>query len=153
MKIKLILVTVIIALFSVFLTGCSSETKLGYVDEERVMTEAAQVKAIEDDFKTKVEDIQKKAEELEANRASMSDEDYQKEQMKIQRQYQGLQMQATNKYISARDKVLAELVKEKDLSAVVKKDTLVQNGIQPQKKELVIQGGIDLTDEVIQKLQ
>ena len=153
MKIKLMLVIAIISAFSIFMAGCGSETKLGYVDEERVITEAPQIKAIEDDTKTKFEDLQKKATELEAKQSSMSEEDFKKEQMKLQRQAQGIQMQAQNKVKSALDKALDEIAKDKDLSAIVKKDTIVQNGMQMQKKEFVVHGGTDLTDDVIQKLQ
>ena len=51
------------------------------------------------------------------------------------------------------DKVLAEVSTEKELSAVVPKTLVRSNGMQIQKQEFVIQGGIDITDEVIQKLQ
>ncbi|MBM6691426.1 OmpH family outer membrane protein, partial [Fusobacterium mortiferum] len=48
MKIKLTLVAVVMALMSVFMVGCGNETKLGYVDAERVMNEAPQIKTIRD---------------------------------------------------------------------------------------------------------
>ncbi len=153
MKIKLVLVAVIISLFSIFMSGCGSETKLGYVDEERVTTEAPQIKAISDDLENKGKDLQAKMDELDSKKSSMSEEDYNKEKTKLQNQARGLQLQAYNKYKSALEKALDEISKEKDLSAVVRKSTVVQNGMQPQKKDIVVQGGIDLTDEVIQKLQ
>ena len=51
------------------------------------------------------------------------------------------------------DKVLAEVSTEKELSAVVPKTLVRSNGMQIEKKDFVVQGGIDITDEVIQKLQ
>ena len=36
MKIKLMLVIALVTLMSVFMSGCGSETKLGYLDAERV---------------------------------------------------------------------------------------------------------------------
>ena len=42
---------------------------------------------------------------------------------------------------------------EKELSAVVPKTLVRSNGMQVQKQEFVVQGGIDITDDVIQKLQ
>lgn len=40
MKIKLMLIIALITLMSVFISGCGNETKLGYLDAERVMNEA-----------------------------------------------------------------------------------------------------------------
>ena len=51
------------------------------------------------------------------------------------------------------DKVLAEVTKEKELSAVVPKQLVRSAGMQVQKQDFVVEGGIDITDEVIQKLQ
>ena len=38
---------------SVFISGCGSETKLGYLDAERVMNEAPQIKTIRDNIDAK----------------------------------------------------------------------------------------------------
>ena len=76
-----------------------------------------------------------------------------KAQMDIQRQYQGLDMQYKSQVKNTMDKVLAEVSTEKELSAVVPKTLVRSNGMQVQKQEFVVQGGIDITDDVIQKLQ
>ena len=149
MKIKLALM----ALMSVFMAGCGNDTKLGYLDAERVMNEAPQIKTIRDNIDTKNKEIEAKEQDLYNKKASMSDEDFKKEQMNIQRQYQGLDMQYKSQIKNTMDKVLAEVSTEKELSAVVPKTLVRSNGMQIQKQEFVIQGGIDITDEVIQKLQ
>ena len=82
-----------------------------------------------------------------------SDEEFKKAQMDIQRQYQGLDMQYKSQVKNTMDKVLAEVSTEKELSAVVPKTLVRSNGMQVQKQEFVVQGGIDITDDVIQKLQ
>lgn len=153
MKIKLALVALVIALMSVFMAGCGNDTKLGYLDAERVMNEAPQIKTIRDNIDTKNKEIEAKEQDLYNKKASMSDEDFKKEQMNIQRQYQGLDMQYKSQIKNTMDKVLAEVSTEKELSAVVPKTLVRSNGMQIQKQEFVIQGGIDITDEVIQKLQ
>lgn len=152
MKLKMILVAVI-ALMSVFMAGCGNDTKLGYVDAERVMNEAPQIKTIRNNIDTKNKEIEAKEQELYNNRASMSEEDFKKAQTDIQRQYQGIGIQYQSQIKNTMDKVLAEVSTEKDLSAVVPKTLVRSNGMQIEKKEFVIQGGIDITDEVIQKLQ
>ena len=153
MKIKLALVALGMALMSVFMAGCGNDTKLGYLDAERVMNEAPQIKTIRDNIDTKNKEIEAKEQDLYNKKASMSDEDFKKEQMNIQRQYQGLDMQYKSQIKNTMDKVLAEVSTEKELSAVVPKTLVRSNGMHIQKQEFVIQGGIDITDEVIQKLQ
>lgn len=153
MKIKLMLVAAAVALMSVFMAGCGNDTKLGYVDAERVMNEAPQIKTIRENIDNKNKEIEAKEQELYNNKASMSEEDFKKAQMDIQRQYQGISMQYQSQLKNTMDKVLAEVSTEKDLSAVVPKTLVRSNGMQIEKKDFVIQGGIDITDEVIQKLQ
>lgn len=153
MKIKLMLVAAAVALMSVFMAGCGNDTKLGYVDAERVMNEAPQIKTIRENIDNKNKEIEAKEQDLYNNKASMSEEDFKKAQMDIQRQYQGISMQYQSQLKNTMDKVLAEVSTEKDLSAVVPKTLVRSNGMQIEKKDFVIQGGIDITDEVIQKLQ
>lgn len=153
MKIKLIVVAVMMALMSVFMLGCGSETKLGYVDTDRIMNEAPQIKTIKDNIDAKNKEIEAKATELDQQKGSMSEEDYKKAQLNIQREYQGLDAQYQSQVKNAMDKVLAEVTKEKELSAVVPKQLVRSAGMQVQKQDFVVEGGIDITDEVIQKLQ
>lgn len=153
MKIKLMLVIALVTLMSVFMPGCGSETKLGYLDAERVMNEAPQIKTIRDNIDAKNKEIEAKETDLMSKKATMSDEEFKKAQMDIQRQYQGLDMQYKSQVKNTMDKVLAEVSTEKELSAVVPKTLVRSNGMQVQKQEFVVQGGIDITDDVIQKLQ
>lgn len=153
MKIKLILVIALISMMSIFMTGCGNETKLGYLDAERVMNEAPQIKTIRDNIDAKNKEIEAKETDLQNQKATMSPEDFKKAQMDIQRQYQGLDMQYKSQVKNTMDKVLADVSTEKELSAVVPKTLVRSNGMQVQKQEFVVEGGIDITDEVIQKLQ
>ena len=153
MKIKLILVIALISMMSIFMTGCGNETKLGYLDAERVMNEAPQIRTIRDNIDAKNKEIEAKETDLQNQKATMSPENFKKAQMDIQRQYQGLDMQYKSQVKNTMDKVLAEVSTEKELSAVVPKTLVRSNGMQVQKQEFVVEGGIDITDEVIQKLQ
>ena len=100
-----------------------------------------------------LKEIEAKETDLMSKKATMSDEEFKKAQMDIQRQYQGLDMQYKSQVKNTMDKVLAEVSTEKELSAVVPKTLVRSNGMQVQKQEFVVQGGIDITDDVIQKLQ
>lgn len=153
MKIKLMLVIMLISIMSIFVSGCGNETKLGYLDAERVMNEAPQIKTIRDNIDAKNKEIEAKETDLMNKKTTMSDEDFKKAQMDIKREYQGLDMQYKSQVKNTMDKALAEISTEKELSAVVPKTLVRSNGMQVQKQDFVVQGGIDITDEVIQKLQ
>ena len=75
------------------------------------------------------------------------------ERVQMNKEWQGLDMQYKSQVKNTMDKVLAEVSTEKELSAVVPKTLVRSNGMQVQKQEFVVQGGIDITDDVIQKLQ
>ena len=117
------------------------------------MNEAPQIKTIRDNIDAKNKEIESKETDLMSKKATMSDEEFKKAQMDIQRQYQGLDMQYKSQVKNTMDKVLAEVSTEKELSAVVPKTLVRSNGMQVQKQEFVVQGGIDSTDDVIQKMQ
>ena len=153
MKIKLMLVIMLISIMSIFVSGCGNETKLVYLDAERVMNEAPQIKTIRDNIDAKNKEIEAKETDLMNKKTTMSDEDFKKAQMDIKREYQGLDMQYKSQVKNTMDKALAEISTEKELSAVVPKTLVRSNGMQVQKQDFVVQGGIDITDEVIQKLQ
>ena len=78
MKIKLMLVIALVTLMSVFMSGCGSETKLGYLDAERVMNEAPQIKTIRDNIDAKNKEIEAKETDLMSKKATMSDEEFKK---------------------------------------------------------------------------
>ena len=89
---------------------------------------------------------------INASETREDDEEFKKAQMDIQRQYQGLDMQYKSQVKNTMDKVLAEVSTEKELSAVVPKTLVRSNGMQVQKQEFVVQGGIDITDDVMAEL-
>ena len=58
------LVIALVTLMSVFISGSGSETKLGYLDAERVMNEAPQIKTIRDNIDAKNKEIEAKEAKL-----------------------------------------------------------------------------------------
>jgi len=84
----------------------------------------------------------------------MSDEDYQKSFNAAKAELSAMESQFNSELKTTIDKAMADVSKEKNLSAVVMKDLVQTNQMgQPTKEEFVIQGGIDITDDLIQKLQ
>lgn len=122
---------------AVMMAGCGSEDKIGTVDLTRVQQEAPLVKQ----YKQKTEDKQKAVEEeLKQAQASMSPEDFQKKQAQAQQELNIFGASMQRQFMSDIQSKLGDIAKEKEVGIVV-------------VKEAVPQGGIDVTDDLIAKLQ
>lgn len=150
----LIMTGVLVTLMTLMVSGCS-DTRIGYIDAERVMKESPQIQQIvttaEAAYNEKNKEIMDK---LDQNKASMSDEEYQKAAMQARTELSAVQSQYSAQLKTLVDSAMADIAKDKKLSAIVEKDHIDSNPLgQAQKSEFVIQGGVDVTDDLIQKLQ
>lgn len=132
---------------TLLLSGCG-QVKIGYIDGARVTKEAPQIKAIVDEGNQKLEAAQKESEEdfkkkTEEN-PNMSAEDAQKLQSDAQRKLQGLNQSYALQLRQRLDVALGEVSKEKKLDAIVNNS---------EEQPTAVSGAIDITDEVISKLQ
>lgn len=119
------------------LSGCGSEDKIGTVDMTRIQQEAPLMQQ----YKQKTEDKQKAVEEeLKQAQASMSPEDFQKKQAQAQQELNIFGASMQRQFMSDIQSKLGEIAKEKKVGIVV-------------VKEAVPQGGVDVTDDLIKKLQ
>ena len=126
-----------VMVFTGLLAGCGSEDKIGTVDMTRVQQEAPLVQQ----YKQKTEDKQKAVEEeLKQAQASMSPEDFQKKQAQAQQELNIFGASMQRQFMSDIQSKLGDIAKEKKVGIVV-------------VKEAVPQGGIDVTDDLIAKLQ
>ena len=119
------------------LAGCGSADKVGVVDTQRVQKEALLAKQYVEKHEQKVQEINKK---LAEEKLSMSDEDFQKEQQKQKQELDIYSAGLQRQFKSDLDQKLAEIAKDKEVGIIV-------------DKRAVPNGGIDVTDEVIAKLQ
>ena len=126
-------------------TGCG-KVNVGYIDESRVQNEAPQIKSSMEEMQTKMQEVQQEAEKQlqEAQANGTSEEDMQKLQQQLRMKAAGVQQQYSTQIKSKVDAALDDVVKAKKLDTVVN-----SNG----KDGVVVSGGTDITDEVIQKLQ
>lgn len=119
------------------LSGCGSEDKIGTVDMTRIQQEAPLMQQ----YKQKTEDKQKAVEEeLKQAQASMSPEDFQKKQAQAQQELNIFGASMQRQFMSDIQSKLGDIAKEKKVGIVV-------------VKEAVPQGGVDVTDDLIKKLQ
>ena len=125
--------------------GCG-KVNVGYVDQNRIQNEAPQIKASIEEMQGKMTEVQKEAEQKlqEASSSGASDEDMQKLQQQMQMKAAGVQQQYAIQIKAKVDAAMDDIVKAKKLDTVVN-----SNG----KDGVIVSGGVDITEDVIQKLQ
>ena len=127
---------------SLIIAGCG-EGQIGAVDVSKVMTEAPRVKKLMEEAQTKVTEEQQKFEQTNAGK-ELTDEEAFKAQMDFQRKLESINQAYAAQIKSRMDVVVEEISREKNLDVVV-------NNSSEQK--ILFQGGIDVTQDVINKMQ
>ena len=125
------------------MTGCG-QGQIGCVDVNKVMDEAPRVKTLLEEADGKIKEAQTKFEQDRAANPNMSEEDAAKLQMDFQRKLQGINQAYTSQIQSRMNVVIEELSREKNLDVVV---------ANPADQKILFQGGIDVTADVIKKMQ
>ena len=119
------------------LGGCGGKDNVGVVDMSRVQKEAPLVQQ----YKQKTEDKQKSIEkELQDAKQNMSAEDFQKKQQQAQQELNIFGASMQRQFMSDIQSKLGDIAKDKNVGIIV-------------VKEAVPSGGIDVTDDLIAKLQ
>lgn len=144
-KKRIIAVIMSVLCMAALLAGCG-KVNVGYIDQSRIQNEAPQIKSSVEEMQSKLQETQeegnKQLQEAQAN--GTSEEDMQKLQQQLQMKAVGVQQQYSTQMKAKLDAALDDVVKAKKLDTVVN-----SNG----KDGVVISGGTDITDDVIQKLQ
>ncbi len=125
---------------SLIITGCG-QGQIGYVDVNKVMQEAPRVKKLMEEAQSKITEEQQKFEQASAGKEG---EEALKLQMDFQRKMEGINQGYASQIKSRMDVVIEELSREKNLDVVI-------NNSSEQK--ILFQGGIDVTQDVIKKMQ
>ena len=137
MKLKKGLLIGIAMMGSLLIAGCGSDPQFGVLDAQRVLAESPKIQAIQAELTAKSEEMQK---ELRKDQKSMSAAQFQKKQQEKMQEFmvikKGLETQLESTISAAAD----EVAQEKKLNLIL-------------YKQGVAQGGIDVTDDMIKKLQ
>ncbi|MBO4400448.1 MAG: OmpH family outer membrane protein [Selenomonadaceae bacterium] len=107
------------------------------------MNEAPQIKSIMDEGAKKIEEIQQEAAALQDN-TEMTDEERSKAQSDIQRKLIGVNQAYATQLQHKINETLAGIAQEKKLDVVIDSS---------ESQPVVFEGGVDVTAELIQKLQ
>ena len=119
------------------LGGCSSGGTIGVVDVNKVMTDAPKVKQFQEQLNVKGKEL---SDQLEKEKATLKPEDFAKRQEAVYGDFMKVKQDMETQVDTTIKETLDQISKDKKLSVV-----LYKNG--------VAQGGTDITDEVIKKLQ
>ena len=124
---------------AVLLSGCAAEkpSTIGIVDMQKVMTENPKIKQMQDQLNTKAKEL---TENLEKERATLKPEEFQQKEQAAYAEFMKMKQEFEAQIETQTKKVLEEVAKEKKLGAVIYKNGMAW-------------GGIDVTDEVLKKLQ
>ena len=134
--------TALIAASLVF-TGCG-QSQMGCVDKGKVMSESPRAKTATEDAKVEVDKVIAEFDKKYPNSAELSEEDAAKAQMELQRDLQKINQKYAVQLESRFNVVVAEIATEKNIDVVIANDA---------DQKILLQGGIDITDEVIKKMQ
>lgn len=128
---------------SFFAAGCG-QVHIGTVDSTRVQTEAPQIKAVIDEANGKLMEAQQEAQAKFEASPNMTTEEAQQLQMETQRKMAGLNQMYSIQLEQKLNTAIEDVVKNKKLDVVMDSS---------DRYPSVLSGGLDITDEVIGKLQ
>ena len=127
---------------SLIFTGCG-QTQIGSVDVDKVMEESPRVKTLMAEAEGKIKEAQEKFQQ-DYEGKELSQEDAMKLQMDFQRKIQGINQGYASQIRSRMDVVINEISQEKNIDVVINNSA---------SDKLIFKGAIDITDDVIKKMQ
>ena len=128
---------------TMLLSGCG-QGQIAAVDVDKVMADAPRVKTLMSEAEGKIKDAQQKFEQDAAANPDRSEEDTAKAQMEFQRKLEGINQAYASQIRSRMDVVIEEISREKNI------DVVINNS---ESDKLIFHGAIDVTDDVIKKMQ
>jgi outer membrane protein len=122
---------------TLLLGGCGNEPAIGILDVNKVMSDSPQVKALQDQLNTKGKEL---SDQLEKDKPTISDEEFKKRQEAAYNDFLKTKQDLEGQIDSNIKQTLEQVSKDKKLSVVIYKNSIAQ-------------GGVDITDDVIAKMQ
>ena len=121
------------------LAGCGNEkpSAIGIVDMQKVMTENGKIKEMQEQLNKKAQEI---TAALEKERTTLKPEEFQQKEQLAYAEFMKMKQEFESKIQLQIQTVLEGIAKEKKLGAVIYKNGLAW-------------GGVDITEDVLKKLQ
>ena len=137
MKTLRYLVAISMVIMAVVVSGCGQNKNVGVIDVEKVVTESPKIKVMNEELMAKHKEIEEK---LNADKTTLSEADFNNAKQAADAEFTALRKDLSGKMETEIKTNLEKIAKEKNLSVII-------------KKNVAVQGGVDVTDEMIAKLQ
>ena len=137
MKTLRYLVAISMVIMAVVVSGCGQNKNVGVIDVEKVVTESPKIKVMNEELMAKHKAIEEK---LNADKTTLSEADFNNAKQAADAEFTALRKDLSGKMETEIKTNLEKIAKEKNLSVII-------------KKNVTVQGGVDVTDEMIAKLQ
>ena len=137
MKTLRYLVAISMVIMAVVVSGCGQNKNVGVIDVEKVVTESPKIKVMNEELMAKHKEIEEK---LNTDKTTLSEADFNNAKQATDAEFTALRKDLSGKMETEIKTNLEKIAKEKNLSVII-------------KKNVAVQGGVDVTDEMIAKLQ
>ena len=137
MKTLRYLVAISMVIMAVVVSGCGQNKNVGVIDVEKVVTESPRIKVMNEELMAKHKEIEEK---LNTDKTTLSEADFNNAKQATDAEFTALRKDLSGKMETEIKTNLEKIAKEKNLSVII-------------KKNVTVQGGVDVTDEMISKLQ
>ena len=137
MKTLRYLLAISMVIMAVVVSGCGQNKNVGVIDVEKVVTESPKIKVMNEELMAKHKEIEEK---LNNDKTTLSEADFNNAKQAAETEFTDLRKDLSAKMETEIKTNLEKIAKEKNLSVIV-------------KKNVTVQGGVDVTDEMITKLQ
>lgn len=137
MKTLRYLVAISMVIMAVVVSGCGQNKNVGVIDVEKVVTESPKIKVMNEELMSKHKEIEEK---LNTDKTTLSEADFNNAKQAADAEFTALRKDLSGKMETEIKTNLEKIAKEKNLSVII-------------KKNVAVQGGVDVTDEMIAKLQ
>ena len=137
MKTLRYLVAISMVIMAVVVSGCGQNKNVGVIDVEKVVTESPKIKVMNEELMAKHKEIEEK---LNNDKTTLSEADFNNAKQAADTEFTALRKDLSGKMETEIKTNLEKIAKEKNLSVII-------------KKNVTVQGGVDVTDEMIAKLQ
>jgi len=137
MKTLRYLLAISMVIMAVVVSGCGQNKNVGVIDVEKVVTESPKIKVMNEELMAKHKEIEEK---LNTDKTTLSEADFNNAKQAADAEFTALRKDLSGKMETEIKTNLEKIAKEKNLSVII-------------KKNVTVQGGVDVTDEMIAKLQ
>ena len=137
MKTLRYLLAISMVIMAVVVSGCGQNKNVGVIDVEKVVTDSPKIKVMNEELMAKHKEIEEK---LNTDKTTLSEADFNNAKQAADAEFTALRKDLSGKMETEIKTNLEKIAKEKNLSVII-------------KKNVTVQGGVDVTDEMITKLQ